>query len=101
MARCDSSWTAPYDGRPYCVCRATILQDVDNVNCPAVRDDGGECAIPKRRIQTAEANAACYCRYRVSRIYPKTIPTSVRTIRWEIKASFRTAPANKYDQCPC
>ena len=101
MAKCDSSWTTPYDQRPYCVCRSTIYDDVNNINCPAVRDDGGECVIPKRDIQVFEASAPCYCRYRISRIYPKTIPTNVQTISWEIKASFRTAPANSYRQCPC
>ncbi|XP_070180874.1 uncharacterized protein [Littorina saxatilis] len=101
MARCDSTWATPYNKRPYCVCRKTILDDVDNINCPPVTDDDGECEIPKRDIKTFEGSAPCYCRYRISRIYPKTIPTNVQTISWEIKASIITAPAKNHMQCSC
>lgn len=102
MGKCDSFWaTSTYDGLPYCVCRSTILADMDSINCPSIDDDEGDCVMPKRDVVDFETFAPCYCRYQISRIYPVTYPTSPQTINWVVSALFTTAPANNFKQCPC
>nr|KAG5692786.1 hypothetical protein BaRGS_009402 [Batillaria attramentaria] len=102
MSYCDSFWkTSSYDGLPYCVCRKTIVEDMDSINCPSAADDEGECTIPVRDLIDFEAFAPCYCRYQIPRIYPVFYPTSRQTISWVVRAVFTTAPAKNYKECPC
>lgn len=103
------------DNHPYCVCRKTAAEDAKRLSCPLVRDDGGECEIPRRDLQVTQSNLPCLCLYKFYIAYPylSQPDTSLHrqqenineqrssVLEWNVKEEIVTGPALTFSECPC